>query len=211
MSSKHQFQSKIFSLFSLDRFVKESSNMTLIVGLGNPGNEYAMTRHNIGFMVIDELVRRTGAKDVTKNSFKGMAYKTNHAILLKPTTYMNLSGKSIVKVKSFFKTKRTIVIHDDLDLPFGALRFKLGGGHGGHNGLKSTDAHITKEYIRVRMGIGRPENKGEVASFVLSSFDKNEAACLNEWIMHAADAIEEMLEGDWEKVASLRSIKKSRC
>ena len=124
---------------------------------------------------------------------------------------MNLSGKSISKVKNFYKTRQTIVIHDDLDLPFGALRFKMGGGHGGHNGLKSTDAAITKSYIRVRMGIGRPENKGEVSSFVLSSFSQNEEACLGEWISKAADAIEEMLIGDWEKVASLHSIKKSNC
>ncbi len=185
--------------------------MKLVVGLGNPGNEYASTRHNIGFMVIDELRRRTNAQDVSKSSFSGETYKTDKAIYLKPMTYMNLSGKSILKVKNFFKTSQTIVIHDDLDLPFGTLRFKLGGGHGGHNGLKSTDAAITKEYIRVRMGIGRPENKGEVASFVLSSFSKDEEACLDVWISKAADAVEAILIGDWEKIASTHSIKKSVC
>ena len=185
--------------------------MKLIVGLGNPGKEYESTRHNIGFMVIDELLRRENAQEVNKSSFKGNVYKTQKAIYLKPLTYMNLSGKSISKVKNFYKTSQTIVIHDDLDLPFGTLRFKLGGGHGGHNGLKSTDGAITKNYIRVRMGIGRPENKGEVSSFVLSSFSKDEQACLDEWISAAADAIEEILVGDWEKVASLHSIKKSKC
>ncbi len=185
--------------------------MKLIVGLGNPGTEYENTRHNIGFMVIDELLRRTSAQDVTKNSFNGNAYRSKDAIYLKPLTYMNLSGKSILKVKNFFKTSTTIVIHDDLDLPFGTLRFKSGGGHGGHNGLKSADSVITKEYIRVRMGIGRPENKGEVSSFVLSSFSQNEKACLDEWISKAADAVEEILIGDWEKVASVHSIKKSLC
>ncbi len=185
--------------------------MTLIVGLGNPGIEYEKTRHNIGFMVIDELLSRNPHQEVTKKSFQGDTYKTSKAILLKPTTYMNLSGKSIAKVKHFYKTHRTIVIHDDLDLPFGALRFKLGGGHGGHNGLKSTDSAITKEYIRVRMGIGRPKNKGEVSSFVLSSFSQKEEPCLESWINKAADAIEEMIDGDWEKIASLHSIKRSDC
>ncbi len=185
--------------------------MILIVGLGNPGTQYETTRHNIGFMVIDELLERHSHQDVTKKSFEGDTYKISKAILLKPMTYMNLSGKSIAKVKRFYKTHRTIVIHDDLDLPFGTLRFKLGGGHGGHNGLKSTDAAITKEYIRVRMGIGRPKNKGEVSSFVLSSFSQKEGLCLQEWISKAADAVEEMIDGDWEKIASLHSIKKSPC
>jgi len=185
--------------------------MKLVVGLGNPGLEYASTRHNIGFMVIDELLSRCSAQDVSKNSFKGNAYKSDAAIFLKPLTYMNLSGQSILKVKNFYKTSQTIVIHDDLDLPFGSLRFKLGGGHGGHNGLRSADSAITKEYIRVRMGIGRPQNKGEVSSFVLSSFSKDEEVCLDEWIGKAADAVEAMLVGDWEKVASTHSIKKSNC
>ncbi len=185
--------------------------MTLIVGLGNPGKEYSQTRHNIGFMVIDELLQRISHTDVTKSNFEGLCFKSNAAIFLKPLTYMNLSGKSILKVKNFYKLNRVIVIHDDLDLPFGALRFKLGGGHGGHNGLRSTDEAITKEYIRVRMGIGRPENKGEVASFVLSSFSQNEEVCLQEWIKTSADALQKMIAGDWEKVASLNSIKKSTC
>jgi len=185
--------------------------MKLVVGLGNPGKEYTSTRHNIGFMVVDELLNRCSNQDVSKSSFQGDTYKSKLAIFLKPLTYMNLSGKSISKVKNFYKTRQTIVIHDDLDLPFGTLRFKLGGGHGGHNGLKSTDSAITKEYIRVRMGIGRPKNKGEVASFVLSSFSKDEEACLNEWIGKAADAVEEILVNDWENVASLHSIKKSNC
>ncbi len=185
--------------------------MTLIVGLGNPGKEYSHTRHNIGFMVIDELLQRISHTDVTKSSFEGLCFKSNAAIFLKPLTYMNLSGKSISKVKNFYKLNRVIVIHDDLDLPFGALRFKFGGGHGGHNGLRSTDEALTKEYIRVRMGIGRPENKGEVASFVLSSFSQDEEACLAEWIKTSADAIQKMIAGDWEKVASVHSIKKSMC
>lgn len=194
---------------SLSLFSSRNRHMTLIVGLGNPGTQYADTRHNIGFMVIDELLQRSNCQNVTKASFKGEVYKSQNFLLLKPMTYMNLSGQSILKVKNFYKVKRVIVIHDDLDLPFGALRFKVGGGHGGHNGLKSTDAAITKEYIRIRMGIGRPVNKGEVSSFVLSSFSTDEKACLAEWISKAADAAEEIVKDDWEKVASLHSIKKS--
>jgi len=185
--------------------------MTLIVGLGNPGKEYSQTRHNIGFMVIDKLIEVSTCTDVTKNSFDGEVYKSDNLIFLKPLTYMNLSGKSILKVKNFYKADEVIVIHDDLDLPFGALRFKKGGGHGGHNGLRSTDEAITKEYIRVRMGIGRPENKGEVASFVLSSFAKEEIECLDEWIDASCKAVMKIIQSDWEKVASLHSIKKSTC
>lgn len=185
--------------------------MTLIVGLGNPGKEYSQTRHNIGFMVIDELLNNCSYQDVGKSSFEGEVFKSSNAVFLKPMTYMNLSGKSILKIKNFYKLNRVIIIHDDLDLPFGALRFKFGGGHGGHNGLRSADAAITKEYIRVRMGIGRPENKTEVASFVLSSFSQDEKQCLDEWIKESANAVMKMIEGDWEKVASMHSIKKSKC
>jgi peptidyl-tRNA hydrolase, PTH1 family len=204
------FKGVLHTLFPSSLF-KDDKQMTLIVGLGNPGTQYAQTRHNIGFMVIDELVKRTSCQNVSKSTFEGEVYKSKTSIFLKPLTYMNLSGKSISAVKRFYKTNRTIVIHDDLDLPFGALRFRFGGGHGGHNGLKSADGVITKEYIRVRMGIGRPQNKGEVSSFVLSSFSNDEQKCLDEWIMQAADAVEEIIQGDWEKVASLRSIKSSNC
>ncbi len=184
--------------------------MALIVGLGNPGTQYASTRHNIGFMVIDELLKRYAHQNVSKAAFEGETYKAGEHLFLKPMTYMNLAGKSVLSVKNFYKLEQVIVIHDDLDLPFGALRFRLDGGHGGHNGLKSVDAAITKAYIRVRMGIGRPENKGEVSSFVLSSFSQNEQACLAEWIKKAADAVEKILNNvEWEKVASLHSIKMS--
>lgn len=180
----------------------------LIVGLGNPGSAYASTRHNVGFMVIDELLRRHNTSNVSKASFEGELHKFSNHFLLKPLTYMNLSGKSILAVKQFYKIEDVIVIHDDLDLPFGTLRFKLGGGHGGHNGLKSTDAAITREYVRVRMGIGRPENKGEVASYVLAPFSEKEQAHLSEWISYTADAVEKLLTLPWDDVASQYSIKK---
>ena len=124
---------------------------------------------------------------------------------------MNLSGNSVVKVKNFYKIEDVVVIHDDLDLPFGALRFKKGGGHGGHNGLKSIDAMITKEYIRVRMGIGKPEHKGEVASYVLSPFDEKNEKCLAQVIKEAADAIEYLLEHSLDVTRSNFSKKGIEC
>ncbi len=120
---------------------------------------------------------------------------------------MNLSGISIAAVKKFYKIDEVVVIHDDLDLPFGTLRFKKGGGHGGHNGLKSADEHISKEYIRVRMGIGKPEHKGEVASYVLSDFSKEEQGYLKEWIATASEAVMELLTNSLEDVSSKYTIK----
>lgn len=179
----------------------------LIVGLGNPGSTYAQTRHNIGFMVIDELVRRTSATSISKASFEGELFKFKEHYLLKPMTFMNLSGRSVLAVKNFYKIDEVLVIHDDLDLPFGALRFKRGGGHGGHNGLKSIDAAISKEYIRVRMGISKPQHKGEVANYVLSAFSEVEKEHLDNWIKTAADAIMKLETMSLDDVSSQYSIK----
>ena len=180
----------------------------LIVGLGNPGAAYANTRHNIGFMVIDELCHRHNPQVIKKTAFEGDLFKFSSHYLLKPKTFMNLSGRSISAVKQFYKIDEVVVVHDDLDLPFGAVRFKHGGGHGGHNGLKSTDALISKEYLRIRMGIGKPEHKGEVTSYVLGAFDEAETKHLSSWIAHTADAIEKLFDLEWENVASRYSIKK---
>jgi len=127
--------------------------------------------------------------------------------LLKPTTFMNLSGRSILTVKNFYKIDEVLVIHDDLDLPFGALRFKKGGGHGGHNGLKSTDGAISPDYVRVRMGIGKPEHKSQVADYVLHPFTLDEKKQIDGWIMKAADAVEMLLHLPCDAVASKCSIK----
>ena len=179
----------------------------LIVGLGNPGSTYANTRHNIGFMVIDELVRRTSATAISKASFHGELFKFKDHYLLKPMTFMNLSGRSVIAVKNFYKIDDVLVIHDDLDLPFGALRFKVGGGHGGHNGLKSIDEAISQEYARVRMGISKPSNRGEVASYVLSPFSEAEKEHLTQWIKNAADAIMKLGTMSLDDVSSQCSIK----
>ena len=183
--------------------------MLLIVGLGNPGTGYEQTRHNIGFKVIDALVSDFGAREISKSSFHGQLFKSNDILLLKPMTFMNLSGKSLQAVKNFYKVELSdiIVIHDDIDLPFSALRFKNGGGHGGHNGLRSIDPMIGKEYHRVRMGVGKPEHKGQVADYVLSNFSTDEQKVLDKWIEHTAHAIKELQTKTLDEVKSRYSLK----
>jgi len=183
--------------------------MTLIVGLGNPGKEYAHTRHNIGFMMLDAIAQKHSVTEVSKTAFQGELFKSNSLLLLKPSTYMNLSGKSVQAVYNFYKVENVIVIHDDLDLPFGALRFKMGGGSGGHNGIKSIDEYIGANYLRVRMGIGKPLHKSQVASFVLEEFTKHEKEFLNGWIEHSAKAAELLINNELEYVASRHSLKRA--
>jgi len=183
--------------------------MQLFIGLGNPTVEYEDTRHNIGFKMIDILVSHFKARDISKSSFYGELYRSGDILFLKPTTYMNLSGKSVIAVKNFFKIdiEDIIVIHDDLDLNFGALRFKLGGGNGGHNGLKSIDSAISKEYKRVRMGIGKPQYKSQVSSFVLSKFSDDENKSMDIWLNHILKALTSDVEFNILKSKySLKSI-----
>jgi len=183
--------------------------MTLFVGLGNPGSQYEKTRHNIGFRVIDKLVDDSNSRDISKTSFHGKLYRTANTFFLKPTTFMNLSGKSLLPVKQFFKIELddVIVIHDDIDLPFGALRFKKGGGHGGHNGLKSIDTMLGKEYLRVRVGVGKPEHKSQVADYVLHNFSDTEQAVLQGLIAHTAAACKALMQKEFNEVRSLYSLK----
>jgi PTH1 family peptidyl-tRNA hydrolase len=183
--------------------------MYLLVGLGNPTTRYEKTRHNIGFRVIDRLISDSGARDVSKNSFHGKLFKSDNTLLLKPTTYMNLSGKSVIAVKNFFKIdiENIIVIHDDIDLPFSALRIKRGGGHGGHNGLKSIDKAIGKDYIRVRMGVGKPERKSQVVDFVLNNFSDEEEKIIEKWIEYTAETVKELQKKSVEEVKSRYSLK----
>ncbi len=181
--------------------------MPLIVGLGNPGTAYALTRHNIGFMVVDALLQNKSFHQITKKSFQGELFKAQNRYYLKPLTFMNLSGHSVLAVKNFYKIEEIIVIHDDLDLPFGAIRFKKGGGHGGHNGLKSIDQSIGRNYLRVRMGIGKPKH-GTVSDFVLGNFSQAQQLLLPEWIEKAKEAIEALDSENWQDIASLYSQKK---
>ena len=188
--------------------------MTLFVGLGNPGSQYENTRHNIGFKIIDKLVddfatKGLPARDISKTSFQGKLNRASSSLFLKPTTFMNLSGKSVQSVKNFFKIDldEMIVIHDDIDLPFGAVRFKKGGGHGGHNGLKSIDTHITKEYLRVRVGVGKPEHKSQVSDYVLHDFNDEEYQVLDALITHVSEACKLLNKEELNEVKSKYSLK----
>jgi PTH1 family peptidyl-tRNA hydrolase len=172
--------------------------MKLIIGLGNPGEKYKITRHNAGFLSIDYLIKRYNAGKIN-SSFKGELYKSADFLFLKPLTYMNLSGESAVLVKSYYKIENQdiIVIHDDIDLKTGALKFKRGGSNGGHNGLKSLDQHMGNDYWRIRIGIGRPERKEDVVKYVLSNFKEEELECIESLFPKIEKAVTEI-----EKAAS---------
>ncbi len=185
--------------------------MTLVVGLGNPGPTYKNNRHNIGFMVIDKFLYDLNPSKINKSSFNGELYKTLKTLFLKPHTYMNNSGFSVLQVMNYFDIKRVIVIHDDIEIPFGSIRIKHGGGNGGHNGLKSIDAHIGKDYDRIRLGISKPINKENIANYVLSNFSKKEQKCLPKIISYASETLEYLLSQDAIKCASKYNIKKSLC
>jgi PTH1 family peptidyl-tRNA hydrolase len=186
--------------------------MTLVVGLGNPDLQYKNNRHNVGFMVIDALVGNLSSYEkISKTTFKGELLKAPSLLLLKPMTYMNLSGESVRAVDDYFKPDQIIVIHDDLDLPFGTVRFKIGGGHGGHNGLRSLDTHIGPEYIRVRIGIGKPLHKSDVAHYVLSDFSVCQREFLPQILLHVSKSIRALLTSDLKEVALQYSLKDSHC
>lgn len=179
--------SRLFSFLS-NRRGRGTGAMWLLVGLGNPGREHQDQRHNIGFMAIDEIAREYGFP-AFKKKFDGELSEGRIAgqrvALLKPMTYMNVSGQSVGPAAKYFKVtpNQVIVFHDELDLPPGKLRVKKGGGHGGHNGLKSTDAHMnTQDYWRVRLGIGHPGDKDRVTGYVLGNFSKEEQKWLPDWM-----------------------------
>lgn len=155
------------------------SKIKLFVGLGNPGAEYQYTRHNIGFLWVDAMHDHLKANNFT-NKFHGQFAATDYAnqkiLFLKPQTYMNRSGISVLECANFYKISLNdiIIIHDDLDLEFGRIRIKSGGGSGGHNGLKSLDQMITPQYYRLRFGIGKPPYKNMTSDYVLTSFSLHE-------------------------------------
>jgi peptidyl-tRNA hydrolase, PTH1 family len=176
-----------------------ASERWLIAGLGNPGPEHAGNRHNAGFMVADLLSERMGERLRRHRSRAAVAVGRlagTAVTLCKPQSYMNLSGGPVAALASFYKIPpdRLIVIHDDLDIPFGAIRLKLGGGDNGHNGLRSVTAALrTRDYFRVRAGIGRPRGRADAADFVLSDFSAAERKQLPELIGGCADAVELLL------------------
>jgi PTH1 family peptidyl-tRNA hydrolase len=177
----------------------------LIVGLGNPGPEYSGNRHNAGFFVVDLLAARTGGKfkshksraDVVEGRLAGQ-----RVVLAKPRTYMNDSGGPVAAARDFFKVpvERIIVVHDELDIPYGTLRLKAGGGDNGHNGLKSIRRSVgSGEFLRVRFGIGRPPGRMDAATFVLRDFSAAERKDLDFYVDRAADSVESLLTEGLER------------
>jgi peptidyl-tRNA hydrolase, PTH1 family len=173
--------------------------MWIIVGLGNPGEEYAATRHNVGFMTIDSLQKKNMKSAAFENRFHGFCRKVlignQDALLLKPQTFMNRSGTSVQAATAFYKIspERIVVIHDELDLPFGQIKIKRGGGSGGHNGLKDIIRCLGGNFIRIRMGIGKPVIKGTEADYVLGRYRKEELALLDDQIQSAINASQAIL------------------
>ncbi|MCP1289039.1 MULTISPECIES: aminoacyl-tRNA hydrolase [Chromobacterium] len=168
------------------------SGIRLIVGLGNPGAEYDRTRHNAGFWLVDELCWRYKGSWRTEGKFQGDVARVDiegqDVWLLKPMTYMNLSGQAVLALAHFYKIlpDQILVVHDELDLPPGAARFKQGGGHGGHNGLKDIAARLSSPaFWRLRLGIGHPGDRNEVANFVLKKPRAEEQQALDEAIEQA--------------------------
>jgi PTH1 family peptidyl-tRNA hydrolase len=179
--------------------------LRVIVGLGNPGPEHLNTRHNAGFWFVDMLAKRHGGEFRDYRKYSGETARViisgQELILLKPTTYMNRSGLSIRQISDFFKIAPAdiLVAHDELDLPVGTLRLKHGGGHGGHNGLRDTIAHIGEGFWRLRLGVGHPGNKAEVIDYVLTRAPRAEEDLIYEAVNTAADCMPLLLEQGAER------------
>jgi peptidyl-tRNA hydrolase, PTH1 family len=181
---------------STDRVAGE---LALIVGLGNPGSGYAGNRHNVGFMVLDELAHRVGGRftshkagaDVLETRLAG-----RRVVLARPRSFMNISGPPVAATARYYKVPPTdvVVIHDDLDLDYGVLKLKRGGGEGGHNGLRSISECLgSRDYLRVRFGIGRPPGRMDPADFVLRDFSADQRRELDFLVDRCADAVEQLL------------------
>ncbi|MGW7201108.1 aminoacyl-tRNA hydrolase [Streptomyces chryseus] len=184
----------------------------LIVGLGNPGPDYAANRHNVGFMVADLLAERMRAKfkahkaraQVVEGRMGPPGPANRRVVLAKPQSYMNLSGGPVTALRDFYKvpTAHIVAIHDELDIDYGTLRVKLGGGDNGHNGLKSMTKSMGPDYHRVRFGIGRPPGRMQVADFVLKDFSSTERKELGYFVDRAADAVECLVTEGLERAQS---------
>ena len=172
--------------------------MFLLVGLGNPGQKYARTRHHVGFDVVDRLGERWGIA-VTRSSSQSLVgdglVKNERAVLMKPQAYVNRSGGPVRAAMDFYKVPiaNVIVVHDELEVPFGSVRVKRGGGHGGHNGLRDLNQHLGTDYPRVRVGTGRPPEGWDPADFVLARWKEDEGQEVLRMIERAADATESVI------------------
>ena len=186
--------------------------MKLFVGLGNPGAKYARNRHNIGFMAVDRIAEDHGFSP-WRAKFQGLVSEgrlgRERVVLLKPETFMNLSGQSVGEAMRFFKLDvgDVTVFHDELDLAPGKLRLKQGGGHAGHNGLRSIHGHIGPDYARVRLGIGHPGHKDRVAHYVLTDFAKADADWLDDLLRGISDGAVHLAEGDGAKFSNAVALR----
>lgn len=181
----------------------------LIVGLGNPGSEYAGTRHNIGADFVALLAEQYGIELRPEKKFKGLYGKGQIANrschLLIPTTFMNLSGAAVQPLLNFFKltVKQSLVVHDELDLPIGRARLKYQGGHGGHNGLRDIMAKLSGDFYRLRLGIGRPQHAGAVTQYVLSRPSATEQISLDRMLEQALAICPELMAGQWQQAMQI--------
>jgi len=180
--------------------------LALIVGLGNPGDRYAQTRHNAGFWFVDELVRRHGGSFRVERKFHGEVAKVvidgRDCLLLKPDTFMNRSGQAVAALAGFYRLapEAVLVAHDEIDLPPGDARLKLGGGHGGHNGLRDIIPQLgSREFWRLRLGVGHPGDKAQVVDYVLGRAGRDEQIEIDASIERALDMLPQLLRGDWAK------------
>ena len=181
------------------------SAIRLIVGLGNPGREYETTRHNAGYWWLDELARLQNLSFKSEPKFHGLAARGqlhgHEMLLLKPQTFMNVSGRAVGALAQFYKIApaEMLVVHDELDLPPGVARLKMGGGHGGHNGLKDIIAHLgSKDFWRLRLGIGHPGDRADVAGYVLNDPRREERELIDEAIQRALHVAPLIVEGKTE-------------
>lgn len=184
--------------------------MKMIAGLGNPGAKYVLTRHNIGFMALDALAGAAGPQASWKSEHKAHTLKlrlgSESFLLVKPQTFMNLSGESIVPLMKYYEIqqKDLLVVHDEIDQPFGRMKFQIRRGAGGHNGIKSIHHHLgNDDYARLRVGVGRPSNdKMEVADWVLQNFSSEEMKSIPQFLDLIMDGIEYYIEFGFEKAAT---------
>lgn len=176
--------------------------MKLIVGLGNPGKEYTQTRHNIGFVVVDNLVKTLGVEKWQKQKKSEVAKVSQKLLLAKPTTFMNNSGIAVGELVNFYKLDdaEIIVVHDDTEVPFGEVRVKFGGTSGGHNGINSIDEHIGHDYWRVRVGVGRDNHFDDLADYVLAPFTSEEQKELPTVIDRVTDYLVKSLSTQLETI-----------
>ncbi len=177
----------------------------LIVGLGNPGREYETTRHNVGFLWVEELARLQKLAFKSESKFHGLTTRGqlhgHEVLLLKPQTFMNASGRSVGALVQFYKIApaEMLVVHDELDLPPGVARLKFGGGHGGHNGLKDIIAHLSsKDFWRLRIGIGHPGDRNEVVDYVLNDPRREERELIDDAMQQAQNIAHLLIEGKTE-------------